>query len=84
MRSFTDNPSGFHEKKSKILLKTLRIPNNNFHDIFAIVFLGQLSGALESENINSVMANFNIDPSPGMPHLVRNYLALLQRVYTYI
>lgn len=81
MRSCTDNPSDFHEEKSKMLLKIFRISNNNFHDIFAIVFIGQLSGALESENINSVMANFNIDPSPGMPHLVRINWALLQRVY---
>ena len=36
-----------------------------------MMLAGQLSGALESENINSVMANFNIDPSPGMPNLVR-------------
>ena len=37
-----------------------------------MILVGQLSGALESENINSVMANFNIDPSPGMPNLVRH------------
>lgn len=38
--------------------------------VFMIILLGQLSGALQSENINGVMANFNIDPAPGMDHLV--------------
>ena len=31
---------------------------------------GLLSGALDSESINSVMANFNIDPAPGMANMV--------------
>jgi 26S proteasome regulatory subunit N13 len=33
--------------------------------------LGALSSALQSDNFNSVMANFGIDPSPGMPQMVR-------------
>lgn len=33
--------------------------------------MSQFSGALESDNINNIMANFNIDPAPGMEHLIR-------------
>jgi hypothetical protein len=33
--------------------------------------MSQFSGALESDNINNIMANFNIDPSPGMENLIR-------------
>lgn len=32
--------------------------------------IASLSDVLNSDNFNSVMANFNIDPSPGMSHMV--------------
>lgn len=45
--------------------------------------LRMLSHALQSDNFNSVMMNFNIDPAPGMQHLLRNdaigaFIAALQ------
>ena len=45
--------------------------------------LRMLSHALQSDNFNSVMMNFNIDPAPGMQHLIRNdaigaFIAALQ------
>ena len=45
--------------------------------------LTTLSSALQSDNFNNVMMNFNIDPAPGMQHLLRNdaigaFIAALQ------
>jgi len=45
--------------------------------------LTMLSGALQSDSFNSVMMNFNVDPAPGMQHLLRNdaigaFIAALQ------
>ena len=45
--------------------------------------LRMLTGALQSDSFNSVMMNFNIDPAPGMQHLLRNdaigaFIAALQ------
>jgi hypothetical protein len=39
--------------------------------------LGALTAALHSENFNSVVANFDIDPTAGMSHLVRYVLLSL-------
>jgi hypothetical protein len=46
--------------------------------------MSQFSGALESDNINNIMANFNIDPSPGMENLIRGkdkYVYIYIQIY---
>ena len=45
--------------------------------------LGSLSNALQSDNINSVMANFQIDPFPGMGHMVRILLVVDEEGWCY-